>query len=174
MAFSTETMKRKSRPGSGRLRRILLAPPDGTRTSSAERAPHPRERLVAGNRLDQPLTNFIATPLRRGGPELIDSVGLGSIEAFHETVSQKGACLARQSKRLHRNLLNSHRHGIRILRFVGMVKTRFSQFLKGRRLARNNLQTASGTGLSSIGPATEETPSRVACGGLLGGVVNPQ
>jgi hypothetical protein len=73
------------------------------------------------------MTAFVATPLGLGSPELINSVGLGSIEAFHETVSQKGARLARQSERLLRNLVNSHWHPIRILRFVGIVKTCVSQ-----------------------------------------------
>src|SRR5437870_5727317 len=63
----------------GRPRRILRAPPGGTHTSSTERAPHTRERLVAGNRLNQPLPDFVATPLGLGSPKLVKSVGLGSI-----------------------------------------------------------------------------------------------
>jgi hypothetical protein len=71
------------------------------------------------------LTNFVATPPGLSGPKLVDSAGLGSIEAFYEAVSQKSARLAWQSERFLCNLLNGHGHEIRIPRFVAILKTLF-------------------------------------------------
>src|SRR5439155_25448904 len=99
---------------SARLRRILRAPPGGTHTSSADRAPHLRERLVAGNRLDPAFTNLVATAPGLRGPELINPVGLGGIQTLYEAVGQKRARLAGQSESLLRNLIHRHRHGMKI------------------------------------------------------------
>ena len=93
-----------------------------THISLAERAPHARERLVARNRLNEPLTDFVAAPPGLGSPELINSVDLGGIKALDEAVSQKGARLAGQRQGLLSNLIDGPWHKTRIVRFGRTLK----------------------------------------------------
>jgi len=94
-----------------------------THISPADGAPHSRERLIARDRPNEPLTDFVAAPPGLGSPELINSVGLGGIKALDEAVSQKGARLARQRQGLLSNLIDGPWHEARIVRFARRLKT---------------------------------------------------
>jgi hypothetical protein len=49
-----------------------------------------------------------------GDPELADDTVFGRIKTFHQPVSKKRPCLARQRERLLRDLFDSHTHIHRI------------------------------------------------------------
>lgn len=104
-----------------------------THISPAEGAPDLPERLIARDRLNEALTDFVATTPGLGSSELINSVGLGGIKALDEAVSQKGARLARQRQGLLSNLINGPWHGTRIMRFARTLKTCIAQGARYRR-----------------------------------------
>src|SRR5262245_24266777 len=87
-------------------------PQGETHTSSAQRAPYTGQSLRAGNRLDAPLSNFVAPPLGLGSPEFVNAVDLCVRQTLYEPVSQTRPRLARQSKRLSLDLLNRHGHAL--------------------------------------------------------------
>ena len=82
--------------------------------SPRDGAPHARKRFIAGNGLNVSAANFIEATLCLAGPELPNDTVLGWIETFHQSVSQKSPCLARQGKRFCRDLFDSHTHVQRI------------------------------------------------------------